>query len=50
MYIENTFGLGTKKSVNIFFQNTERWDVIKMFDNDIPGTNCIREITVHVSI
>ena len=46
MYTENTLGLRTKTSVNIFFKNIKGWDAIKMFDKDIPGGNCIRGKTV----
>ena len=39
-----------KKCINMFFKDVTRWDVIKMFNKDIPGSNCIREKTIHVSI
>ena len=42
MNTENTFGHRTKK-VLMFFKNIKRWDVIKRFNKDIPGSNCIRE-------
>ena len=50
MYTENSLGLRSKKSINMFFKNIKRWDIIKMFNKNIPGGNCIREETIHVSV
>ena len=47
---KNTFGHWTKESINMFFKNIKGWDIIKMFNKDIPGSNCICEETIHVSI
>ena len=33
----------TRKTVCMVFKDIKRWDDIKMFDKDIPGSNCIRE-------
>ena len=50
MYAENTFDHRTKESINMFFKNIKRWDVIKMFNKDIPRSSRIREKTIHVSV
>ena len=39
-----------EKSINMFFKNIKRWDIIKMFNKKIPGYNCIREETIHVPV
>ena len=49
MYTENITGHWSKKSIDMIFKNVKRWDVIKMF-KDIPGRNCSREETIHVSV
>ena len=43
VYTENTFSLRLKTSIDMFFEDLKRWVVIKMFDKNIPGSNCIRE-------
>ena len=35
MYAENTFGHRTKERINMFFKNSKRWNVVKMFNKDI---------------
>ena len=45
-----TFGLRTKKSIHVFLKDVKRWDIIKMFNKDIPGSNFIRKKDMHVSI
>ena len=30
--------------------NIKRWDIIKMFNKNIPGSDCIREESIHVSV
>ena len=31
------------------FEITKRWDILKMTDNIIPRTSCVREETIHTS-
>ena len=50
MYTEHAFCLRAKESINMIFKDIERWEVIKMFDKDIPRSNCVREEAIHVSI
>ena len=49
-HVYRVFGLGSEKSINMFFKNFKRWDFTKMFNKNIPGSNCIREKTIHVSV
>ena len=41
--------LRTNNRYNMAFKNIKRWHVIKMFNDYIPRSNCIREETIHVS-
>ena len=38
-----------KKNIEKVFKDIKRWDVIKMFDKNIPGNSCVREETIPVS-
>ena len=34
----------------MLFKAINRWEIIKMRDKYVPGSNCVREETVHVHI
>ena len=36
MYTKDIIGLRSKKSINMFFKDIKRWNIVKMFNKNIP--------------